>query len=187
MTSVLFSSISSAQAGDLPRIQMHTNQGDIVVELDQGKAPKTVENFLQYCKEGFYDSTIFHRIIDNFMVQGGGFTQDFTHKKTRAAIQNEASNGLKNLRGTIAMARTSDPHSATAQFFINVADNGFLDHTAPTPQGWGYAVFGKVIEGMEVVDKIKAIPTGSGGPFPQDAPTTPVIIERCTVVGAAEK
>jgi peptidyl-prolyl cis-trans isomerase B (cyclophilin B) len=186
MTSVLISSISAATAGDLPRVQMHTNQGDIVLELNKEKAPKSVENFLQYCKEGFYDSTVFHRIIDNFMIQGGGFTQDFKQKDTRAAIQNEAQNGLKNLRGTIAMARTGDPHSATAQFFINVVDNAFLDHTMPTPQGWGYAVFGKVVEGMEVVDKIKAAPTGSGGPFPQDVPTKPVVIERCTVVEAAK-
>jgi len=132
--------------------------------------------------DGFYDGTIFHRVIDGFMIQGGGFTGDFQRKSTRDPVANEADNGLKNRRGTVAMARTSDPHSATAQFFINVVDNTFLDHTAPTPQGWGYTVFGEVVEGMEVVDKIRQMPTGPGGPFPRDVPRNPVIIEQISVL-----
>ncbi len=172
-------------AGENSMVRCKTSQGDIVLELDAEKAPNTVANFLEYVKDGFYDGTIFHRVIDGFMIQGGGFTQDYKQKQTRNAIQNEANNGLKNLRGSIAMARTGDPHSATAQFFINVVDNGFLDHTAQNPQGWGYAVFGKVMEGMEVVDKIKVTPTGAAGPFAQDAPKTSVVIERCSVEEAA--
>ncbi|NOX93106.1 MAG: peptidyl-prolyl cis-trans isomerase [Gammaproteobacteria bacterium] len=164
-----------------PRVRITTTQGDIVLELDREKAPKSVENFLDYVQEGFYDGTIFHRVIDGFMVQGGGFTQDFQKKPARAPVENEANNGLKNLKGTVAMARTNAPHSATAQFFINVADNGFLDHTSPTSRGWGYAVFGKVIAGMDVVDKIRKTPTGSGGPFRSDVPRTPVIIEKVTL------
>jgi peptidyl-prolyl cis-trans isomerase B (cyclophilin B) len=160
---------------------MTTNMGDIVLELDREKAPKSVANFLNYVQEGFYDGTIFHRVIDGFMIQGGGFTQDFQKKSTHAPVENEANNGLQNVIGTIAMARTNDPHSATAQFFINVADNGFLDHRSPTPRGWGYAVFGKVVEGMAVVDKIRKTPTGNGGPFPTDVPRTPVIIEKVTL------
>jgi len=173
---------ASADAGK-PQVRLSTNLGDIVLELDAAKAPETVKNFLAYVNEGFYNGTIFHRVIDGFMVQGGGFTEDFQKKPTRAPIQNEADNGLKNLIGTIAMARTSAPHSATAQFFINVADNGFLDHRSPTPRGWGYAVFGKVIEGMDVVDKIRRSPTGSGGPFRKDVPRTPIVIEQATVIG----
>jgi cyclophilin family peptidyl-prolyl cis-trans isomerase len=168
-------------AGENSMVRCKTSLGDIVLELDAEKAPNTVANFLEYVKDGFYDGTIFHRVIDNFMIQGGGFTQDYKQKKTRDPIQNEAANGLKNVKGSIAMARTGDPHSATAQFFINVADNGFLDHTAPSGQGWGYAVFGKVVEGMDVVDKIKGTATGAAGPFSQDAPQTPVVIERCSV------
>lgn len=164
-----------------PRVHMMTNLGEIVLELDREKAPKTVANFLSYVQEGFYNGTIFHRVIDGFMVQGGGFTQDFQKKPTHAPVENEANNGLKNLTGTIAMARTNAPHSATAQFFINVADNGFLDHRSPTPRGWGYAVFGKVVKGMDVVDKIRKTPTGSGGPFRKDVPRTPVIIEKVTI------
>ena len=142
-------------------------------------------NFLQYVDEGFYSNTLFHRVIDDFMIQGGGFTPQFERKETRAPIVNEADNGLKNLRGTLAMARTFEPHSATAQFFINVKDNDFLDHTAKTPRGWGYAVFGKVIKGMDVVDKIKVLPTGASGPFPQDVPTSPVIILNISRVESA--
>jgi peptidyl-prolyl cis-trans isomerase B (cyclophilin B) len=164
-----------------PMLTMHTNFGDIVLELDSEKAPKTVENFLAYVQDGFYDSTIFHRVINGFMIQGGGFTGDYAQKETRAPIKNEADNGLKNARGTIAMARTSDPHSATAQFFINVADNNFLDYKQASMQGWGYAVFGKVVEGMDVVDKIKAVATGSGGPFPSDVPKEQVIIEKISL------
>ena len=172
-----------AQADDShPRVLLKTNQGDILLELDANAAPITVENFINYVKSGFYDGTIFHRVIKNFMIQGGGFTRNFDKKKTRAPIKNEADNGLKNLRGTIAMARTSSPHSATAQFFINVVDNDFLNYSAPTMRGWGYAVFGKVVEGMETVDKIRNVSTGSGGPFRRDVPRSPVIIEKATLV-----
>ncbi len=161
-------------------VTLHTSMGDITLELDAEKAPKTVANFLQYARDGFYDGTIFHRVISNFMIQGGGMTPDMAQKATRAPVENEANNGLKNKTGTIAMARTNDPHSATAQFFINVTDNGFLDHSAPTAQGWGYAVFGKVTSGMDVVEKIKAVATGSKG-FHQDVPKDTVTIERVTV------
>lgn len=164
-----------------PQVKMLTNKGEILIELDAEKAPKTVENFLNYVKEGFYDGTIFHRVINNFMVQGGGFEPGMKQKKTNDAIENEANNGLKNDSYTLAMARTSDPHSATAQFFINVSDNDFLNFTAPTPQGWGYAVFGRVIEGTEVVDAIKQVKTGSKG-FHQDVPAEDVIIESATIV-----
>lgn len=163
-------------------IKLTTNQGDIVLELDAEKAPNTVKNFVTYVEEGFYEGVIFHRIIPNFMAQGGGFTSDFKQKDTSSPIQNEADNGLANDRGTIAMARTGDPHSATGQFFINLADNGFLNHSSKTQQGWGYAVFGKVTEGMDVVDKMAAIPTGSGGMFPTDVPQEEVIIEKAEVL-----
>ncbi len=175
----------AVQAQDNPRVVLHTNQGDITLELYPDKAPKTVENFLQYVRDGFYDGTIFHRVISNFMIQGGGYTQDYKRKRTRAPIPNEANNGLSNLRGTIAMARTADPHSATAQFFINVVDNKFLDYRAPTTRGWGYCVFGRVVDGMDVVDKIRRIPTGPAGPFAKDAPRIPVVIERAEIVTPA--
>ncbi len=165
-----------------PRVEMETTMGNIVLELDPDKAPKTVANFLQYVQDGFYDDTIFHRVIDGFMIQGGGFTPDYQRKQTRAATINEADNGLQNETGTIAMARTMEPHSATAQFFINVADNEFLNHSSKTPRGWGYAVFGRVIKGMDVVNKIKTVATGPGGPFPKDAPQTPVIIKKATLL-----
>lgn len=165
----------------LPHVKLHTNKGDMLIELDAEKAPKTVENFLGYVKDGFYDGTVFHRVINNFMIQGGGFESDMKQKQTNAPVENEANNGLKNDRYTLAMARTADPHSATAQFFINVADNDFLNFTAPTPNGWGYAVFGRVIEGTEVVDEIKAVKTGNKG-FHQDVPVDDVIIESATVV-----
>jgi len=164
-----------------PRVKLQTNQGAIVITLDAEKAPKTVENFLNYVKSGFYDGTIFHRVIDGFMVQGGGFEPGLKQKPTQAPIENEANNGLKNDKYTLAMARTSDPHSATAQFFINVSDNDFLNFTAPTPNGWGYAVFGKVTEGTEVVDKIKSVKTGNSG-FHQNVPTEDVIIEKAEVL-----
>jgi cyclophilin family peptidyl-prolyl cis-trans isomerase len=135
-------------------------------------------------KSGFYTGTIFHRVIDGFMIQGGGFTEDYTRKQTNPAIMNEADNGLKNSKGTIAMARTSEPHSATSQFFINVNNNDFLDHTAKTPRGWGYTVFGKVIKGMDTVNKIRKVETGPGGPFPKDAPRQPVVINGMTLIGA---
>ena len=166
----------SAFAAD-PQVEIKTNMGSIIVELNPDKAPKSVENFLQYVKDGHYKGTIFHRVIPNFMIQGGGFGADFMQKKTRAPIPIEANNGLRNDTGTIAMARTSDPNSATAQFFINHRNNDFLNHSAPTPQGWGYAVFGKVVKGMDVVNKIAAIPTGPRGPFPSDVPSQQVIIE----------
>ena len=164
-----------------PRVKLQTNQGAIVITLDAEKAPKTVENFLSYVKSGFYDGTIFHRVIDGFMIQGGGFEPGLKQKPTQAPIENEANNGLKNDKYTLAMARTSDPHSATAQFFINVSDNDFLNFTAPTPNGWGYAVFGKVTEGTEVVDKIKGVKTGSKG-FHGDVPLEDVVIEKATIV-----
>jgi len=164
-----------------PQVILHTNQGDIRIELDAEHAPKTVENFIAYVQDGFYDGTIFHRVIRNFMIQGGGFDADMKQKTTRAPVQNEADNGLKNARYTLAMARTSDPHSATAQFFINVSDNDFLNFTAPNPNGWGYAVFGKVIDGTDVVDAIKGVKTGSRG-FHQDVPLQAVVIETATLV-----
>lgn len=181
IAAVLPLTFNPAFAEEEPRVRLKTSMGDIVISLEPEKAPETVENFLSYVRDGFYDGTIFHRVIDGFMIQGGGFTTDYTKKPTREPIANEADNGLQNVRGSIAMARTSDPHSATAQFFINVADNDFLNHTAQTSQGWGYVVFGMVIEGMDVVDQIKATPTGPGGPFPKDAPQTPVIIEKASV------
>jgi peptidyl-prolyl cis-trans isomerase B (cyclophilin B) len=182
---MLLLTTAMAQADDkAPRVLLKTSMGDITLELDQAKAPNTVDNFLKYVNEGFYNGTIFHRVIDGFMIQGGGFTQDFQKKPTRAPIKNEADNGLKNVRGTIAMARTGFPHSATAQFFINVVDNGFLDFRAPSGQNWGYAVFGKVVDGMDVVDKIRKIPTGPGGPFPRDVPRTPVVIQSASLITA---
>jgi len=167
---------------DRPRVRMQTTMGQIVLELDRSKAPKTVDNFVQYVNAGFYDGTIFHRVIDGFMIQGGGYTADYSKKPTRAPVMNEANGGLKNKRGTIAMARTSDPHSATAQFFINVVDNHRLDHRSPAPGNWGYAVFGHVVEGMDVVEKIRKVRTGPGGPLRQDVPQTLVIIEKITVI-----
>lgn len=173
---------STAIAEDSPqRVRISTTSGDIVLELDAARAPKSVENFMTYVKDGFFDGTIFHRVISNFMIQGGGFTKDYKKKSTRAPIKNEANNGLKNVRGSIAMARTGDPHSATAQFFINVVDNHFLDHRSQTSRGWGYAVFGKVIEGMDVVDKIRNEKTGSGGMFSKDVPTNTVEIKKMSV------
>ncbi len=165
-----------------PRVLLETSQGDILLELDRKAAPLSVKNFIEYVEAGEYDNTIFHRVMDGFMVQGGGFTPEFRKTPTRASIKNEANNGLKNVTGTVAMARTSAPHSATNQFFINVADNRFLNHTAPNHQGWGYAVFGKVIEGMLSVDKIRQLPTGRGGPFPENVPQPAVIILKATLV-----
>ena len=176
---------ASANALAGTQVRLDTSLGPITLELADDKAPKTVENFLAYAREGFYNGTIFHRVIDGFMIQGGGFTTDFQQKPTRASVKNEANNGLKNLRGTIAMARTNDPQSATAQFFINVKDNPVLDYRSPDLQGWGYAVFGQVIGGMEVVDKIRQTPTGVGGPGFRDVPKTPVIIQSVTVLPAA--
>ena len=165
----------------MTRVRMSTILGDMTLELDVENAPKTVENFVNYASSGFYDGTIFHRVINNFMVQGGGFDTGMRQKTTEAPIDNEANNGLKNNRGTIAMARTMDPHSATAQFFINVSDNDFLNHTAENMQGWGYAVFGQVVEGQEVLDKIRVVPTGSQAGH-QDVPVDPVVIDSVTVL-----
>jgi peptidyl-prolyl cis-trans isomerase B (cyclophilin B) len=161
-------------------ITLHTSFGDIKLELDFDKAPKTAANFKQYCEEGHYAGTIFHRVIDGFMVQGGGMDADMNEKDSRAPIENEADNGLKNDTGTIAMARTMDPHSASAQFFINVKDNNFLNHTAKNSQGWGYCVFGKVVDGMDVVNQIKGARTGNAGHH-QDVPVEPITIDKVTV------
>ena len=161
-------------------VKLNTNYGTIVLELNADKSPETVANFLQYAKDGFYDGTIFHRVINGFMIQGGGMQPGMVEKQTREPIQNEADNGLTNARGTIAMARTPDPHSASAQFFINVADNDFLNFRAPTQDGWGYCVFGKVVEGMDVVDKIKGVTTGNKG-YHQDVPVEDVVIESVEV------
>jgi peptidyl-prolyl cis-trans isomerase B (cyclophilin B) len=162
-------------------VELHTNHGIIKIELDAEKAPKSVENFLNYVKKGHYDNTVFHRVIDGFMIQGGGFEPGMKQKPTDDPIDNEANNGLKNEKGTLAMARTNDPHSATAQFFINVNDNEFLNHTAPTPQGWGYTVFGRVVDGLDIVEKIRKVKTGSKG-FHQDVPVDDVVIEKAVVV-----
>ncbi|WP_027896806.1 peptidylprolyl isomerase [Zestomonas thermotolerans] len=162
-------------------IKLHTNYGVITLQLFADKAPETVANFEEYVKAGHYDNTIFHRVINNFMIQGGGFEPGMKQKATRAPIKNEANNGLSNKVGTIAMARTMEPHSASAQFFINVADNTFLDHSAPTVQGWGYAVFGEVVDGMDVVNKIKAVPTTMRAGH-QDVPVDDVIIEKAEIV-----
>jgi cyclophilin family peptidyl-prolyl cis-trans isomerase len=168
-------------AGPMPQVSLKTNMGEIVLELDQEKAPKSVDNFLQYVKSDFYKGTIFHRVIDGFMVQGGGFTKDMQQKPTQAPIKNEASNGLKNDNYTVAMARTGVRDSATSQFFINVKDNAFLNYSGESPQGWGYAVFGKVVEGQDVVDKIKKVPTGNKGMY-QNVPNEPVVIEKAECI-----
>lgn len=164
-----------------PAVKLETNYGDIVVRLDPRKAPVTTENFIHYVRSGHYDGTVFHRVIRNFMIQGGGMTADMKEKRTGSPIHNEADNGLLNRKYTIAMARTGDPHSATSQFFINTRDNSFLDFKAQTPQGWGYAVFGKVIKGQDVVDKIESVATGSRGVH-EDVPLSPVIIKKAYVL-----
>jgi peptidyl-prolyl cis-trans isomerase A (cyclophilin A)/peptidyl-prolyl cis-trans isomerase B (cyclophilin B) len=180
--------VPTGALGADPQVDLRTSVGTIRLELYPAKAPKTVENFLQYVREGHYNGTVFHRVIDGFMIQGGGFDAKFSQKKTRAPITNEAQggikSGLKNEVGTIAMARTADPNSATAQFFINVGDNSFLNWGDPRSDGNGYAVFGRVVSGIDVMNQIAKLPTGSGGPFPRDVPKTPVMIESVTVVGA---
>ena len=163
----------------MSRVELKTSHGNLTIELNEAKAPVSCENFLQYVDQGFYNGTIFHRVIDGFMIQGGGMDAQMQQKPTGDSIKNEADNGLKNTRGTVAMARTMDPHSATAQFFINLADNAFLDHTSPDTQGWGYAVFAEVIEGMDTVDRIRSLETGNRG-FHQDVPLETVIIESAT-------
>ncbi len=170
-----------------PKVRMETTKGVVVLELYPDKAPKTVENFLRYVNEGKYDGTIFHRVIKRFMNQGGGFTPDFKKVETFAPIKNEADNGLKNKRGTIAMARTGDPHSATNQFFVNTVDNSFLDHTSKTPRGWGYCVFASVVDGMDVMDRIARVPTGANGPFQQDVPMEEIVIQKVSVIEEAAK
>jgi cyclophilin family peptidyl-prolyl cis-trans isomerase len=172
---------AAAPTGTNPMLEMRTSLGTMKIELYPDKAPKTVENFLQYTREGFYDGTVFHRVISGFMIQGGGFTPDMSEKETRAPIENEASNGLKNVRGSLAMARTGDPHSASSQFFINTVDNPFLDFTAETVQGFGYAVFGQVVEGLETLDAIKKVSTGSRR-GQDDVPVAPVVIESVRVL-----
>jgi cyclophilin family peptidyl-prolyl cis-trans isomerase len=178
---LLVAGAAQAQGAPAPRVKLSTSAGDIVLELQATKAPKSVENFLAYVKKGHYNGTVFHRVIPGFMIQGGGFDKAMAQKPTEKPIENEANNGLKNDKYTVAMARTPHPHSASAQFFINVNNNAFLNHTAPTQQGWGYAVFGRVVEGEDVVDKIAAVPTGDKG-MHQNVPLTPVIINAATVL-----
>ncbi len=175
---------NATETNAAPKVLLHTSMGDITLELYPDKAPATVDNFLRYVKEGFYNGTIFHRVINNFMVQGGGWTRNLHRKRTHAPIHNEANNGLSNLRGTVAMARTADPNSAAAEFFVNVVDNKRLDYVADANGvvSWGYCVFGKVISGMDVVDKIKAVETGPQGPFRSDVPKTPIVIEKASIV-----
>jgi len=180
---LLVSSINAAEDITKKQVKLETSEGDITLELDLTRAPKTVLNFLKYVRSGHYEGTIFHRVMKDFMIQGGGFTPEFVRKEPSATVENEATNGLSNNRGTIAMARTNDPHSASTQFFINVVDNPFLNHTSKTPRGWGYAVFGKVIKGMNVVDKIRNIRTGPNGPFPTDVPTKTVLIHKAIIIG----
>ncbi len=181
LTSNLSFAKENKMSDDQIKVQFQTTLGNFVIQVNSEKAPISAENFLTYVKEGFYDGTIFHRIIPGFMAQGGGFTPDFDQKAVHDPIKNEADNGLKNTRGTVAMARTPDPDSATAQFFINYKDNSFLDYTSPTPNGWGYAVFGEVVEGMDVVDEMAKQPTGNHGPH-QDVPKTPIIIEKAVII-----
>lgn len=174
---------ATSEPATAPQVTFKTSLGEFTVEVYPDKAPKTVENFLEYVNSGFYDGTVFHRVVDNFMVQGGGFSQDLKHKPTRPAIQNEGNNGLSNLRGSLAMARTMDPQSATSQFFVNVVDNPRIDYSGNQDSTtWGYCVFGKVISGMDVVDKIKALPTGALGPFPGEVPLPTPVIEKASQV-----
>ncbi|WP_020485082.1 peptidylprolyl isomerase [Methylomonas sp. MK1] len=181
----LFSTLSFATENKMSnthsKVKLSTSLGDVVIQLEDEKAPVSAANFLAYVKQGFYSGTIFHRVIPGFMAQGGGFDSSFKQKETNAPIKNEADNGLKNKRGTLAMARTNDPHSATAQFFINYKDNSFLDHTSPSPSGWGYAVFGEVVEGMDVVDAMAKQATGNRGPH-QDVPKTDIVIDKAEVI-----
>jgi peptidyl-prolyl cis-trans isomerase A (cyclophilin A)/peptidyl-prolyl cis-trans isomerase B (cyclophilin B) len=181
LAALLAFALSHAGSALAQTVEMKTNLGTMTIELAADKAPATVENFLRYVKDGFYQGTIFHRVIPGFMIQGGGFTPDYAQKPTRDPVRNEANNGLRNLTGTIAMARTNNPHSATAQFFINLVDNAFLDHTAPNGRGWGYCVFGRVTKGMEVAQAIAELPTGAAGPLPSDVPRKTVVIEDIRV------
>jgi cyclophilin family peptidyl-prolyl cis-trans isomerase len=176
--------VAPAAFASNPKVELKTSLGSVVIDLYPENAPQTVENFLQYVKDGFYDGTVFHRVIPGFMVQGGGFTRNLQQKPTRPAIRNEAGNGLRNAVGTVAMARTKDPHSATAQFFINVADNDFLDFKSPDENGYGYTVFGRVSSGMDVVQKMLQVPTATVGPH-QNVPRTPIVIENARLIDAA--
>lgn len=190
ITTCIFTLLLAANGyvlADNPKVRMETTKGTVLIELYTDKAPGTVENFLRYVNAGKYDGTIFHRVIKDFMNQGGGFTPDFKKVETFAPIKNEADNGVKNTRGTIAMARTGEPHSATNQFFINTADNAFLDHTGKTMRGWGYCVFGTVVDGMDVMDRIAKVQTGSGGPFNQDVPQEEILIQKISVIEKAPK
>ena len=177
--------VSSVAMAANPKVKLETSHGDIVLLLDAQAAPESVANFVLYVEDGFYNGTIFHRVIKDFMIQGGGFEQGMKKKDSRSPIKNEANNGLKNVRGSIAMARTNDPHSATAQFFINTVDNDFLNHTGQNSRGWGYAVFGKVISGMETVDKIRSVQTGTAGMF-RDVPVQPVTIIKASLLDASK-
>ena len=179
---VIVGVISNLQAAEKPKVHFKTTMGDFTIELEPDKAPQTVANFIEYVRAGHYDGLIFHRVIKAFMVQGGGFDRNYTKMPTRQPIENEADNGLPNERGTIAMARTGDPHSATNQFFINVKYNGFLNHQSKTQQGWGYTAFGRVIDGMNIVGRISRMETGPGGPFPSDVPVKQVIIEKVKII-----
>ena len=179
--SIILTTSETAMAAGKPIVTFKTNMGDFTVQLEPERAPKTVANFLEYVRDGHYDGTIFHRVIAKFMVQGGGFLPNLQKRDTRGPITNEANTGLKNERGTIAMARTADPHSATAQFFVNVIYNRFLDHTAKTQQGWGYTAFGRVIDGMNIVGRMARVKTGTKGPY-SDVPNDPIIIEKATVI-----
>jgi cyclophilin family peptidyl-prolyl cis-trans isomerase len=185
LVAVVATTTPHAAVAEAPRVKLATSSGDVVLELAADQAPATVANFVQYVKDGFYDGTIFHRVIANFMIQGGGFTPEFEKKSTREPIPNEADNGLRNQRGSIAMARTGEPHSATAQFFINVVDNPNLDHKAKNPRGWGYAVFGRVVDGMDVVDSIRNVQTGNRGSY-RNVPREPVIIRSATLMEGAQ-
>ncbi|MCF6324348.1 MAG: peptidyl-prolyl cis-trans isomerase [Gammaproteobacteria bacterium] len=180
LLATVFAYSTATHASDKVEVTVTTNMGDISIVLDAAKAPISVKNFLRYVDEGYYDGTIFHRVIPDFMVQGGGFDKNYDKKTTHDTIMNEADNGLKNDRGTVAMARTNAPHSASAQFFINVKDNDFLNHTAKNSRGWGYTVFGEVIKGMKIVDQIQHVRTGRGGPFPTDVPKKMIVIEKVT-------
>ncbi|MDH3353709.1 MAG: peptidylprolyl isomerase [Chromatiales bacterium] len=177
---------AESSANSVPKVLLQTSAGDITLLLYPEKAPKSVANFLNYVEDGFYNNTIFHRVINDFMIQGGGYTTNYEKKRAYAPIMNEADNGLRNTIGTVAMARTSDPHSATAQFFINVKNNSFLDFREKTPRAWGYAVFGRVLKGMDVIAKIKSTSTGAEGPFGRDVPKTQIIIQKATIITAIE-
>ncbi len=182
LTGLLLMTTSAVATADMVRVDMQTSEGPIVLELNADKAPVSVANFVEYANDGYFDGTVFHRVIEGFMVQGGGYTESLQRKDTRDPIKNEANNGLSNVRGSVAMARTNDPHSATAQFFINHGDNGRLDFRSETSFGYGYTVFGKVVEGMDVVDKIAELPTGAQGPFRSDVPQPLVVIESVRIV-----